>query len=128
MLSYTHLNLLLAHNNNKDFKLFWETGRNLKLKLKSTEQQQAEIYWANIDKSICEILNINSEELTKIKQLEIKKTKEIGQEGIEYWQSKIKEYKNLSKEEAISRLIKSEKIETKIKTIMKAISFENQYE
>jgi len=118
----------LAHNNNKDFKLFWETGRNLKLKLKSTEQQQAEIYWANIDKSICEILNINSEELTKIKQLEIKKTKEIGQEGIEYWQSKIKEYKNLSKEEAISRLIKSEKIETKIKTIMKAISFENQYE
>lgn len=128
LLSYTHLNLLLAHNNNKDFKLLWETGRNLKLKLNSTEQQQAEIYWANIDKSICEILNINSEELTKIKQLEIQKTKEIGQEGIEYWQNKIKEYKNLSKEEAINRLIKSEKIETKIKTIMKAISFDIQYE
>ena len=125
LLSYTHLNLMLTYNDNKDFKPLWEVGKNLKAKLNSTEQQQAEIYWENIDKSVCKILNINEDALSNIKTLEMQKTKEIGQEGIDFWQNKIKEYKKLSKEEAINRLIASEKIETKIKTIMKAISFDN---
>ena len=43
-------------------------------------------------------------------------------EGIKYWKNKIKEFSKLSKAEAIKLLIKSEKIEAKIKTIEKAIN------
>jgi ribosomal protein L25 (general stress protein Ctc) len=45
----------------------------------------------------------------------------IGIEGIEYWKNKIKYFHSLSKEDAIRLLIKSEKIEVKIKTIQRAI-------
>lgn len=56
------------------------------------------------------------------KLLEIEKTKQIGNEGINYWKQKIDSFRKLSKEEAIRLLIKSEKIEVKIKTIEKAIN------
>lgn len=56
------------------------------------------------------------------KLLEIEKTKQIGNEGINYWKQKIDSFSKLSKEEAIRLLIKSEKIEAKIKTIQKAIN------
>ncbi len=55
------------------------------------------------------------------KNLEIQKTQEIGQEGIGFWQAKIEKYKALSQKEAVEKLIKSEKIEAKIKTIQKAM-------
>ena len=45
-------------------------------------------------------------------------------EGIKFWQDKIKEYESLSKKEAIRRLIKADKIETKIEQIRKAIERE----
>jgi len=60
--------------------------------------------------------------LQKYKVLEIEKTKEIGNEGIVYWQSKIEEYNELPKDEAIRLLIKAEKIEEKITTIQRAIN------
>ena len=50
------------------------------------------------------------------------RTKKLGQEGINYWQSKIEEFSKLSREEAIRVLIKSQKIEQKIYTIERAIS------
>ena len=57
-----------------------------------------------------------------VKLLEIDKTKRIGNEGITFWQNKIAEFNQLSREDAIKLLIKSEKIEAKIKTIEKAIN------
>jgi hypothetical protein len=58
----------------------------------------------------------------KYKRQEIENTRIFVQEGIEYWNSIIVQYKNLSKEDAVAKLIKAEKIEEKIKTIEKAIS------
>jgi effector-binding domain-containing protein len=63
----------------------------------------------------------SEEKLKEYKTLEINKTKQIGDEGITFWKNKIAEFSKLSKAEAIKLLIKSEKIETKIKTIEKAI-------
>jgi type II restriction enzyme len=122
LISYTHLSFLLNfHQNNQNLKLLWETGNRLKNQFKVTDYQNSTNYWAEIDKIICEIVNQNETELQIYKNLEIQKTQEIGQEGINFWQDKIKEYTQLSQAEAVTRLIKSEKIDTKIKTIQKAI-------
>ena len=58
------------------------------------------------------------------KKTEIEKTKRIGQEGIDFWQNRIKEYQSLSKQQAVRKLIRAEKIEAKIETIKKAITKE----
>jgi hypothetical protein len=60
-------------------------------------------------------------ELAAHKQLEVERTRAIGQEGITYWQSIIEGYRSFSREEAIETLIKSQKIEEKIRTIKRMI-------
>jgi hypothetical protein len=79
------------------------------------------MYWQTVDKIVCRITNQSTEILKKYKQKEIDKTKEIGQEGINYWNSKIAELNKLSRKQAINLLIKSQRIEQKIETIRKAI-------
>lgn len=59
--------------------------------------------------------------LQAYKSQEVAKTKEVGQEGINYWTSKIEEFSKLSREQAVRMLIKAHKIEQKIETIKKAI-------
>jgi hypothetical protein len=76
----------------------WETGKRLSV-LEESEQAKFEVYWSEIDK-----------------------TRQIGNEGINFWKNKIAEFDKLSREDAIRLLIKSEKIEAKIKTIEKAIN------
>ncbi len=122
LISYTHLSFLLNfHQKNQNLNLLWETGNRLKTQFKPSEYQSSANYWAEIDKATCEIVNQNETELQTYKNFEIQKTQEIGEEGINFWQDRIKEYKQLSQEEAVKKLIKAEKIEAKIKTIQKAI-------
>jgi len=64
------------------------------------------------------------QDLDKVKESDQHHTRELGNEGIQYWETKIEEYRHLSKEEAIRRLIKAEKIEAKIEQIKKAIAWE----
>lgn len=45
----------------------------------------------------------------------------VGQEGIAYWESVKRDYGQLSKEAAISKLIKAERIDQKINVIAKSI-------
>jgi len=52
----------------------------------------------------------------------IAKTKELGQEGIDFWKGRIEAYKRLSQEEVVAQLIKAKKIGQKIQTIQRAIS------
>jgi hypothetical protein len=99
----------------------WETGKRLSV-LEESEQAKFEVYWSEIDKTICEIAGQSAEQLKRYKLLEIEKTRQIGNEGINFWKNKIAEFDKLSREDAIRLLIKSEKIEAKIKTIEKAIN------
>ena len=121
LVSYTHFHFLLDFHTNQDLQSLWETGNNLSEIIEKSDWQNSSIYWNAIDKKICEIVGQNLDILAKYKQIEVGKTKEIGNEGIAYWKNKIAEFQHLSKEEAIRLLIKSEKIEAKIKTIEKAI-------
>ena len=121
LISYTHLHFLLDFYNGQSLQPIWETGKRLS-KLPKSEHQNSEAYWRAIDEAFLSVANKKYDDLRIYKQLEIDKTKELGREGILYWQEKIVSFNKLSKEEAIKLLIKSEKIEAKIKTIEKTIN------
>ena len=121
LISYTHLHFLLDFHNKQSLKPLWETG-NILSKSSKIDSQNSENYWRAIDEATISIVGKKMEDLKKYKLLEIEKTKQIGNEGIIYWKQKIDSFSKLSKEEAIILLIKSEKIEAKIKTIEKAIN------
>lgn len=121
LLSYTHLHFLLDFHNGNNLLEIWETGNRLAL-LDESEHEKYQVYWNEIDKTICKVIGQRDEKLKEYKLLEIEKTKQIGDEGIAFWKNKIAEFTNLPKEEAIRLLIKSEKIDAKIKTIENAIN------
>jgi len=122
LLSYTHLRYLLEKTSKADLTELWNTGSRLNTTLTTSEKQRGVPYWNAIDEVVCKITNTNLDELKKYKLIEIEKTRELGQEGITYWQTKIAEFNKLSREDAIKLLIKSRKIEQKIQTIEKTIS------
>lgn len=124
LLSYVHLKYLLDFHTNENLSELWETGKRLKKKLKSTEFSSAQVYWGEIDRVICGILKRSLESLKMYKEQEIIKTKELGEEGIRYWEGKINSYQRLTKWEAVKKLVEVEKIDTKIKTIQKSINKE----
>jgi len=122
LLSYTHLRFLLGKTQKASLLPLWKAGKRLSKKFTTTEKQRGISYWKEIDRIVCNICGSTLDKLKQCKLEEIEKTKELGQEGIVYWQNKINEFNRLSKNEAIRMLIKTQKIEQKIQTIEKAIS------
>lgn len=118
LVSYTHLRFLIEQRPQKSLEVLWKIGSELK------PTDVAADYWAAIDATVAAICEKDASELESIKQLEVEKLKELGSEGISYWEHRISEYQKLTKAEAVSRLIRAEKIEAKIRTIKKAISWE----
>lgn len=122
MLSYTHLKMMLDHYINQDLRPLWETGNRILEKVDSvTMKEQAYNYWSNINDCLCSVLDIDPIQWDQYLQFEMDRTTEIGLEGISFWKNKVEEYKQLTHSEAISRLIKAEKIESKIRAIEKSI-------
>lgn len=121
LLSYTHLHFLIDFYNGQDLRELWETGKFLSV-IDHQLQENSEIYWNEIDSTVCRLASQNLDKLKEYKLLEIQKTKQVGLEGIAFWENKIKHFSQLTKEEAIMLLIKAEKITVKIKTIEKAIN------
>jgi hypothetical protein len=120
-MSYTHLKFLLDAYANHNLEEVWNIGKRLQTRLPKDQQTHSRLYWKEVDRTVCQVVGANEETIHQYKQLEIENTR-IFEEGIEYWHSVIVQYKNLSKEDAVAKLIKAEKIEEKIKTIEKAIS------
>ena len=115
LLSYTHLKFLLDCTEGQNLDPLWRIGSELP---KSKNAQQ---YWEAIDETTRKIAGASEETLSSYKQETIDKIKQLGKEGIDYWETRITDYKKLSQEEAVARLIKAEKVEAKIGTIKKAI-------
>ena len=115
LLSYIHLKFLLDHPNGQNLDSLWRIGSELP-KSKSAQQ-----YWEAIDRTTCEIVGKSDDTLKIYKQQAIDKTKALGKEGIDFWEARVDTYKGLSQEEAVTRLIRAERIETKIQTIKRAI-------
>jgi hypothetical protein len=121
LLSYTHLRFLLEKGLSGTLQPLWEIGRTLNKEYSTTEKQTGLAYWEAVDGTMCTLCGVEVSELKNYKQAEIDKTRELGQEGIRYWQSRIEAFQQLSRDEAIRVLIKSQKIEQKIQTIEKVL-------
>lgn len=125
LLSYVHLTFLLEfYSKQDDIQELWKTGRRLFKLLSKSEHKSAIVYWSEIDRVVCQILAKTSSDLREFKEKEKEKRNQLGFEGIKYWENKIKEYNSLTKEDAIKRLIKADKIEEKIEQIQRAINRE----
>lgn len=121
LLSYVHLQFFIEKGIKGNLEDLWKLPVYISKNYKKEDQKRGHTYWHAVDAVVCKITGQSIETLAEYKKLEIEKTKEIGEEGINYWKSKIEEFKKLSREEAVRLLIKSQKIEQKIQTIKKAV-------
>jgi len=117
LISYTHLRFVLEHGSSTSIENLWKIGSD------KTATGIASEYWQGIDTTVVEVCGKTMSELEATKRLELEKLEELGNEGIGYWQDRIKAYQKLSQKEAVDRLIKSEKIQAKIQTIKRAITW-----
>lgn len=102
-------------------EIIWQTGQRLQ-NISLQKHQSSNFYWEQIDEVVVETVGRTLDDLAKYKLFEISITQKIGTEGIDFWNERIYQYNELSRDQAIKLLIKSEKIESKIKTIQKAIN------
>ena len=116
LMSYVHLRFLLDHFAGQDLRSLWTVAGSL------TRSKSAVAYWEAIDTTICQLLGEGESALRDYRVQAITKTKELGQEGIDFWNARIEVYRKLSQEEAIAQLIKAKKIEQKIQTIRRAVN------
>lgn len=121
LLSYVHLQFLIEKGIKGDLESLWKLPEYISKNYKIEDQKRGQTYWHAIDSVICEITKQPIEVLKEYKEQEIAKTKEVGEEGINYWKTKIAEFGKLTREQAVKLLIKAQKIEQKIETIRKAI-------
>lgn len=116
LISYVHLRFLLDHFAGQDLKPLWVVAASL------TKSKNATAYWKAIDEVVCQLVGKDESALRDYKAQAVAKTKELGQEGIDFWQARIAAYKKLSREEAVAQLIKAKKIDQTIQTIRRAIN------
>jgi len=69
------LHFLLDFHKKKSLKSLWETGNRLAL-LDESEHGNFQVYWDEIDKTVCEIVEQSNIKLKEYKLLEIEKTKQ----------------------------------------------------
>jgi len=116
LLSYVHLRFLLDKTLPESLETLWNTAASLE------PAQDARRYWEAVDDSVVAITDSSFRELRNYKQQTIDAAREVGREGISYWESVKRDYRLLSKEAAISKLIRAEKIDRKIDFIAKSIA------
>ena len=86
LLSYIHLKFLLDYADGKNIDPLWCIGSEL------PTSKNAQQYWEAIDKTACEIAGKSEMSLGDYKQKAIDKTKQLGKEGIDYWEARITTY------------------------------------
>lgn len=115
LLSYTHVRFLIEKQIVLTPRTLWETPKGLEI------TDQAVPYWAAIDAATIAITSCDDRELREYKNSELNRIREVGEEGIAHWENVKRTYANLTREEAIAKLIRAEKIDAKIAVIRRAI-------
>ncbi len=115
LLSYVHVRFLLDHAANEKLERIWNVARSL------SPQKDARRYWEAVDDEIVAITATSYDELRSYKQMEINEIHAVGLQEISYWESVKKGHHELSREDAIRRLIRAEKIDQKIEVIRKSM-------
>jgi len=115
MLSYVHLKFLLDFKPKQSLKALWQLPESFYTDV------DAPTYWAQIDAVCISLAEQPAQMLADYKMMELNHVKMIADRSLEYWQNIIQDYHQLSQQEAVQRLIQSEKIEQKIVTIRQTI-------
>lgn len=115
LLAYIHLVYLLSQKDPRkaDYQPLWLTGKRLQ------GAKDAATYWKAIDLAVAKIADRPVEDLQKFKQVEMKAMQKAAKKEMIFIGKKVQSIKRLAHEEAISRLVKSEKLDNKIKQIKK---------
>ncbi len=111
LLSYTHLRLLLAFAGNRSLIPIWNAPKSI------APSMNAQIYHSTVLQAVLEVCEQPAEEWERFLHDETLAIQNVASEGVSFWQSQIANYQNLSREEAIQRLIKAQRIEQKIRTL-----------
>lgn len=84
--------------------------------------EDAKLYWQKINAIILHITGKAETDLQAAFWEDRRRAIFVGEESMDYWHSIVAHHQSLSREEAIQRLIKAEKIEQKIASIQKTIT------
>lgn len=117
LLSYIHLYFILCqdHPEKFDYKPLWLVGKKMR------KTKEAAKYWQKIDETLCKIFGKNIDSLQKVKKLETTLLKRAAGAEMNYINGRIKLIKSLSHEEAIGKLIRTEKLEKRLAQIKKIV-------
>lgn len=115
LLGYVHLKFLLDHMPNNSLQPMWDLG---------TWQQptaEAQAYWHQLEAVLVGLAGQSVTVLETYKRSDLQAASQIGSAGIQHWQRIIQDYQKLTREEAITRLRKAEKVDQKIQAIEKTL-------
>lgn len=127
LISWEHLYFLLSNKISETFDCNLNFIWNISNKIANNPQlkfsDRNKCFIPDIQRIICSNLSIPEEKFICLMKYCINQTINRGEVEISYWQSEISKIESYSREEAISELIKSKKINEKIRVIKKYISF-----
>lgn len=112
LLAYEHLWFLLMIHFDLSLEALWQCTQKIEI---GTPSSQA--YWTLIDDELLNITSVDINLLIDAKRVFANHLVELGSEGVDYWNTVIARYHQLTKDEAIKRLVATEKIPQKIATI-----------
>lgn len=114
LLTYFHLRFLLDNMSGNSLEPLWNVAGAM------PASKDARRYWEAIDDTVLTITESRYSALRKYKQRTAERMSLVAQDSIKYWESVKGEYRNLSRDEAVSRLIRAERIDQKIDVIRKS--------
>lgn len=114
LLAYFHLRFLQEHRTDKSLEPLWNCAGAM------SPSQDARLYWEAIDDTVLSITESRYSALRTYRQTAAERMSQVALEGIRYWESVKSGYRNLSRDEAISKLIRAERIDQKIAVIRKS--------
>lgn len=115
LLSYVHLRFMLDYLPDVSLASLWNAPRTL------PPSGHAADYWHAIERVVLDLTGQSTTTLATYKQAEVERNRTIGETEIHYLEQVIQHYQHLSQQEAVQRLIKAEKLESRLETIRRTV-------
>lgn len=125
LLSWEHLYFLLSHkikeNAECNLSFIWNISNKIANNPELSFVNRNKCFIADIEKEICSTLKIPLEQFGVLMKYCVQQTINRGELEISYWEAEILRIKSYTREQAINELIRSKKINEKIRVIKKYI-------
>lgn len=126
LLSWEHLYFLLSNKIKESpecsLVFLWNISNKIANNPELSFANRNKCFIADMDKEICVKLRIPNEQFVNLMRQCVQQTINRGESEISYWEAETYKIKSYTREQAINELIKSKKINEKIRVIKKYIS------